>query len=337
MLPGRGEAPRLLMRVNMVVKAELHCHIEGAASTALVAAQARKYGAKIDCLIDGDNFVWTDFTTFLKAYDLAAALFRTEEDYALLAQSYFDSIAEDGAIYGEIFISTNHAQSCGLDPKLYVEGLAEGMRRAKANTGIETRMVATGLRHMGPEGVDEAAEWLLANPHPLITGWGMAGEERMHNPKDFARSFEKMRDAGYGITVHAGELVGWQSVADALDWLKPARIGHGVRAIENPDLVKRLADEQIVLECCPGSNISLKVFPDFKSHSFMKLRAADVPVTLSSDDPPYFATSLHHEYDVIGRQHFGLTDAELTEITRTAVKAAFVDKATKAALLAKVR
>ena len=320
----------------MVVKAEIHCHIEGAASTQLVAGQARKYGVDIDGLINGEDFVWTDFTTFLKAFDKAAALFRTEEDYALLAQTYFESIAADGAIYGEIFISTNHAQSCGLDPKLYVSGLAEGMRRAKANTGIETRMIATGLRHMGPEGVDEAAEWLLKNPHPLITGWGMAGEERMHHPKDFARSFDKMRDAGYGITVHAGELVGWQSVADALDWLKPSRIGHGVRAIENPDLVKRLADEQIVLECCPGSNISLNVFPSFEAHSFMKLRAAGVPVTLSSDDPPYFATSLKHEYDVIGKQHFGLSDAELTEITRTAIQAAYVDEDTRKLLLAKV-
>lgn len=320
----------------MVVKAEIHCHIEGAASTALVATQARKYGVNIDGLISGENFIWTDFTTFLKAFDKAAALFRTEDDYALLAQTYFESIAADGAIYGEIFISTNHAQSCGLDPKLYVCGLAEGMRRAKANTGIETRMIATGLRHMGPEGVDEAAQWLLANPHPLITGWGMAGEERMHHPKDFARSFDKMRDAGYGITVHAGELVGWQSVADALDWLKPTRIGHGVRAIENPDLVKRLAEEQIVLECCPGSNISLGVFPSFEAHSFMKLRAAGIPVTLSSDDPPYFATSLKHEYDVIGRQHFGLSDAELTGITRTAINAAFVDEDTRKALLARI-
>ncbi len=320
----------------MAVKAEIHCHIEGAASTALVAAQALKYGVNIDGLIDGEHFVWTDFTTFLKAFDKAAALFRTEEDYALLSQTYFESIAADGAVYGEIFISTNHAQSCGLDPKLYVSGLAEGMRRAKADTGIETRMIATGLRHMGPEGVDEAAEWLLANPHPLITGWGMAGEERMHHPKDFARSFDKMRGAGYGITVHAGELVGWQSVADALDWLKPSRIGHGVRAIENPDLVKRLADEQIVLECCPGSNISLGVFPSFEAHSFMKLRAAGIPVTLSSDDPPYFSTSLKHEYDVIGKKHFGLSDAELSEITRTAIKAAYVDEDTRMALLAKV-
>lgn len=321
----------------MVVKAELHCHIEGAASTELVAAQAQKYDVNIDGLINGADFVWHDFTSFLRAYDKAAALFRTEEDYALLSQTYFESIAADGAIYGEIFISTNHAQSCGLDPKLYIEGLAEGMRRAKANTGIETRMIATGLRHMGPEGVDEAVRYLIANPHPLITGWGMAGEERMHHPKDFVRSFDMARDAGLGITVHAGELVGWQSVADALDYLKPDRIGHGVRAIENPDLVKRLADEQIVLECCPGSNISLKVFPDFASHSFLKLRAAGIPVTLNSDDPPYFATSLKREYDEIGSVHFGLSEAELLAITRTAIDAAYVDEETRSTLIQKIK
>lgn len=319
----------------MILKAELHCHIEGAASTDLVEKQARKYGVNIDGHIKGDGFAWHDFTSFLAAYDLSASLFRTAEDYALLAQTHFERIAADGAIYGEVFISTNHAQSCGLDPKEYIAGLAEGMGRAKANTGIEARMVATGLRHLGPEGVDEAARFLIANPHPLITGWGMAGEERMHHPKDFVRSFDMARDAGYGITVHAGELVGWQSVADALDHLKPTRLGHGVRAIENPDLVKRLADEKIVLECCPASNISLSVFPSFAEHSFLKLRAAGIPVTLNSDDPPYFATSLAHEYE-IGATEFGLSEAELAEITRTAIKAAFVDEATRARLLTRL-
>jgi adenosine deaminase len=319
----------------MVLKAELHCHIEGAASTALVAAQARKYNVPINGLIDGEAFVWHDFTSFLGAYDKAASLFRTEEDYALLSQTYFESIAADGAIYGEIFISTNHAQSTGLDPRAYIEGLAEGMRRAKVNTGIETRMIATGLRHLGPEGVEEAARYIIANPHPLVTGWGMAGEERVHHPKDFVRAFDMARDAGLGITVHAGELCGWQSVADALDHLRPTRIGHGVRAIENPDLVKRLADEGIVLECCPGSNISLKVFPSFAEHSFMKLRAAGVSVTLNSDDPPHFASSLKREYE-IGAQEFGLSGLELTAITRAAIQAAFVDEDTRTALLARL-
>ena len=319
----------------MVLKAELHCHIEGAASTALVARQAAKYGVNIDGHIKDGGFVWRDFTSFLASYDLSASLFCTVEDYALLSQTYFESIASDGAIYGEIFISTNHAQSIGLDPKEYVEGLAEGMRRAKAGTGIESRMIATGLRHLGPEGVEEAACWLIANPHPLISAWGMAGDERMHHPKDFVRAFDMARDAGLGITVHAGELVGWQSVADALDFLKPSRIGHGVRAIENPELVKRLADERIVLECCPGSNISLGVFPSFAAHPFMQLRAAGVPVTLNSDDPPYFATSLSYEYE-IGAKEFGLNNNELLEITKAAISAAYVDEPTRAKLLARL-
>ena len=319
----------------MVLKAELHCHIEGVASTRLVARQAQKYGVNIDGLIKDNEFVWHDFTSFLGAYDKAASLFCTEEDYAVLAQTYFEGIATDGAIYGEIFISTNHARSTGLEPRAYVEGLAEGMRRAKASAGIEGRMIATGLRHLGPEGVEEAALYIIANPHPLITGWGMAGEERMHHPKDFIRAFDMARGAGLGITVHAGELAGWQSVADALDHLKPSRIGHGVRAIENPDLVKRLADERIVLECCPASNISLGVFPSFAEHPFMKLRAAGVPVTLNSDDPPYFATSLKREYD-IGAEEFGLSEPELADITRTALNAAFVDEATRGRLLARL-
>jgi adenosine deaminase len=97
-----------------------------------------------------------------------------------------------------------------------------------------------------------------------VTGFGMAGEERFGDPKDFARAFDIAREAGLGITVHAGELAGWESVAAALDHIRPSRIGHGVRAIENPDLVRRIADEGVVLEICPVSNIELKVFPSFR-------------------------------------------------------------------------
>ncbi|MEO1749713.1 MAG: adenosine deaminase, partial [Pseudomonadota bacterium] len=139
----------------------------------------------------------------------------------------------------------------------------------------------------------------------------------------------------FAITVHAGELVGAQSVRDALDYLKPARIGHGVRAIEDPELVKRLADEDIVLEVCPGSNIVLDVFPDFPSHPFAQLRDAGVKVTLSSDDPPHFQTSIGREYE-IARDYFGLTDDELRAVTRQAIDAAFVDDDTRMQLLQKL-
>ena len=137
------------------------------------------------------------------------------------------------------------------------------------------------------------------------------------------------------MTVHAGELAGWESVQAALDHIRPARIGHGVRAVENPDLVRRIAAEGVVLEVCPVSNIELKVFPDFASHPFPALHKAGCKVTLNSDDPPYFWTTLKREYEV-AREHFGLSDKDLTAVTRTAIEAAFVDRKTRAALLARV-
>lgn len=319
----------------MVVKAELHCHIEGAASPALVEAQAAKYGADVSAIIQGDSYVWSDFTSFLHAYDLASRLFRDEEDYALLAETYLAELAAQGAIYSEFFISTDHAMGAGLNPEAYISGLAEGMRRAREASGIDARMIATGLRHEGPEGVERAARYIAANPHPLITGFGMAGDERMHQPADFAKAFDIARDAGLAITVHAGELSGAESVRGALDHLKPARIGHGVRAIEDPALVERLAAEGVVLEVCPGSNISLGIFPSYEAHPFPKLRDAGVKVTLSSDDPPFFHTSLAQEYDT-ARTWFGMDDEALVETTRISIEAAFVDSQTRARLLARL-
>lgn len=317
----------------MILKAELHCHIEGAASPELVRRKAAVYGVDTSSFIQEGRFVWSDFTSFLRAYDIAAGLFRTGEDYADLAEDYLLSLARQGTIYSEVFISTDHAISAGVAPPDYIEGLAEGMRRAQFATGIESRMIATGLRHMGPEAVERAARYIAAHPHPLVTGFGMAGDERMHRPSDFTRAFDIARDAGLGITVHAGELCGWESVGDALDALRPARIGHGVRAIENAALVRRLAEEQVVLECCPGSNIALAVFSGFESHPFAALRDAGVAVTLNSDDPPYFHTDIAREYE-IARTHFGLDDDALRDVTRTAITAAFVDGDTRTRLFA---
>lgn len=319
----------------MVLKAELHCHIEGAAAPALAKRQAAQYGVDLSGILEDGAYRWSDFTEFLRCYDLIAGLFRTADDYALLAHTHLTDLAGQGCIYAEIFISTDHAQMIGLAPEAYIDGLARGIAQANEETGIECRMVATGLRHSGPEAVERAARYVADNPHPLITGFGMAGDERMHHPRDFAGAFAIARDAGLQITVHAGELVGAQSVRDALDHLAPERIGHGVRAIEDPSLVERLAREGVVLEICPASNIALKVFADYAAHPFAALREAGVKVTLSSDDPPHFGSSLAHEY-AIARDHFGLDDEALTGITRIAIEAAFCDENTRARLIARL-
>ncbi|EHK59383.1 adenosine deaminase [Allomesorhizobium alhagi] len=319
----------------MPLKAELHCHIEGAAAPELVIRQAQKYGKDVSPYIQNGSFVWHDFTSFLKAYDFAADLFRTEDDYARLSEYYLTSLARDGAIYSEIFTSPDHATKAGLSPQAYTDALGEGMARAKAKTGIEGRMIVTGVRHVGLESIEAAARFAARCGHPLVTGFGVAGDERNGDIEDYVRAFEIAREAGLGITIHAGEFGGWESVQAALDHIRPSRIGHGVRAIENPDLVKRIAAEGVVLECCPGSNIALKVFDSYAEHPFPALLATGCKVTLNSDDPPYFWTTLKHEYD-IAAEHFGMSDKDLTAVTRTAIEAAFVDRKTKAQLLARL-
>jgi len=319
----------------MVVKAEIHCHIEGAVSPDLALRQADRYGVDLSAFVQNGTYVWHDFTSFSAAYDAVAGLFRNERDFALLAETYLSSLARDGAIYSEIFISPDHAEKSGLSPAAYTTALGEGIERARAKTGIEGRMIVTGVRQFGVESIEAAARFAAKCRHPLVSGFGLAGDERTGDVEDYVRAFEIAREAGLGVTIHAGELMGWESVQAALDHIRPSRIGHGVRAIENPDLVKRIAGEGVVLEVCPGSNVALNLFPSFAEHPFKALRAAGCKVTLSSDDPPFFHTSLKAEYDA-ARDHFSLTDKELAAVTRTAIEAAFVDRKTREQLLARL-
>ncbi len=316
-------------------KAELHCHIEGATPPELALAQAEKYGVDTSAIIRDKAYVWEDFTSFVKCYDAIASLFKTEEDYALLAEAYLTELAEAGTIYSEIIVSPDHGNTIGLGAHAYLEGLATGMEAARQKTGIESRMLITGIRHLGPESVIRTAEFAARREHKLVTGFNLAGEERIHKVADFARAFDIVRDAGLGLTIHAGELSGAFSVRDALDHVRPSRISHGVRAIEDADLVRRLADEGVVLEVCPGSNISLQVFPDFASHPLRALHEAGVRVTLNSDDPPFFHTSLAQEYDIASAV-MGFSDDEINGMTRTAIEAAFVDEATRQRLLTRI-
>jgi len=152
---------------------------------------------------------------------------------------------------------------------------------------------------------------------------------------DYAPAFDIAREAGLGLTIHAGEVCGPFSVIDALDLVRPARIGHGVRAVEDPELVARLRDLGTVLEVCPGSNIALGIYPDFVSHPLRRLKQAGVRVCLNSDDPPFFHTSLAREYQ-IASETMGLSEQEIDGMTRTALEAAFVDEETRGRLLARL-
>jgi adenosine deaminase len=316
----------------VVPKAELHVHLEGTAPPHLIRRIAERNGLRVpDGVFAGpDRFAWRDFLDFLHTYDMAASVIRTGADYRDVTYEYLRSCAEQGAIYVELIASPDHAALVGLSDEGHIGGIAAGIDAARAEHGIEGRILLTCIRNFGVEQALRIAAYAAGRPHPYVVGFQMAGDEAGYPPEPFADAYEVAAQAGLGCTVHAGEWAGPESVRGALE-LPVTRISHGVRAIEDPGLVRELAERSIVLECCPTSNVALGVFESYDAHPLNALREAGVRVTLGSDDPPHFGASVGGEYQV-ARERFGMDERELREVTRTAIDASFAEPELRAAL-----
>jgi adenosine deaminase len=316
--------------------AELHVHLEGTATPALVRKIAARNGLKVpDGLFAGpDRFAWDGFLDFLAAYDRAASVIRTGEDYRDIAYEYLARQAADGVLYVELTASRDHARLSGLTDAEHWEGIAAGIDDARAHHGIEARILSSAVRNFGVEKAVEVAREAASRPHPYVVGFSLAGDEAGFPPGLFAEAFAIAAAAGLGCTVHAGEWAGADSVRAALE-LPVSRLSHGVRAIEDPALVAELAARGTVLEVCPTSNVALGVFGSYEEHPLRTLVDAGVRVTLGSDDPPYFGATAAGEY-ALARERFGLTEDQVLDITRTAVDAAFAEPDLRATLRQRV-
>jgi adenosine deaminase len=312
-----------------VPKVELHVHLEGTAPPDLIRRIAERNVLELPdgLLAAPDRFAYRDFLDFLDTYDKAASVIRTAEDYRDITYEYLVRCAREGAIYVELTASPDHAKLVGLTDEEHIEGIARGIDDARDETGIEGRILISCVRNFGVESALRIARYAAGRPHPYIVGFSMAGDEQNHPPGEYAEVFAIAADAGLGCTVHAGEWAGPESVRGALE-LPVSRIAHGVRSVEDPSLVAELAERGVVLECCPTSNVVLGIYPSYEEHPLPDLRAAGVEITLGSDDPPYFGASIGGEYAVC-RERFGFTDDELSEITSTAIDAAFCDDGLK--------
>jgi adenosine deaminase len=316
-----------------VPKAELHVHLEGTATPDLVRRIAKRNGLDVPqgVFAAPDRFAWRDFLDFLDTYNLVCSCIRTGEDYRDITYEYLAGCARDGAIYVELTASIDHSRIAGIADAEHWEGIAAGIDDARRDHGIEARILSVAVRNYGVERAIEIAEATAARPHPYVVGFSLAGDEAGYPPEPFLEAYRIAHAAGLGCTVHAGEWAGAESVRGALE-LPVTRISHGVRAIEDPALVAELARRQITLEVCPTSNVVLGVFPTYEEHPFTALRAAGVPLTLGSDDPPYFGASVGGEY-AVAREHFGLSDEELLGLTRTAIEASFAEPRLQSKLL----
>ena len=319
-----------------VPKAELHVHLEGTAPPALIRRLAARHGVPVPegVFKSDDEFEWSDFLHFLRTYDLAASVIRTPEDYRDVTFEYLSGCAAEGAVYVELIASPDHAAAVGLADEDHYAGIAQGIDDARDAHGIEARIVIAAIRNLGVEAAEAIARRHAHARHPYVVGFNLVGDEAAWSASLFARAYEIAAGSGLGCTVHAGEHDGPSSVRAALE-LPITRMSHGVRAIEDPALVAELAERGIVLEVCPSSNVATGVFPSYDDHPLGALREAGVRVTLGSDDPPYFGCSIGAEY-AVAREHHGLEEEQLIDVTRLAVGAGFAEDAVKEGLIARL-
>lgn len=312
-------------------KIELHLHLEGAAPPAFIRGLAREKSIDISGIFDAKGgYRYTDFRDFIRVYEAATTTLTTPEDYRRLTLAVLEQSAASGVIYSETFLSPDFCGGRDLGAwREYLHAIREAADEAERTVGITLRGIITCIRHFGPGKARETARCAAETAGDWIVGFGIAGEERIGAPKDFRYSFDMAREAGLRLTAHAGEWGGPQSVRDAVQDLGVERIGHGVRAIEDPALVDELAETGIVLEVCPGSNVALGLYPSFRAHPIGEMHRRGVKVTISTDDPPFFHTTMANEYERLA-EAFEWDEGLFATIARTSLDAAFCDADTKA-------
>jgi aminodeoxyfutalosine deaminase len=294
-------------------KAELHLHLEGSVEPHTMHELAPELSAgEIDAM-----YHFTDFAGFLQAFKAVVERLRTPEDYALVARRMAERLARENILYAEVIFSAGVV----LWKKQQVTPIFRAIRQAVENCGVELRWIVDAVRHFGVEHVMQVAEEAAALAGEGVTAFGIGGDESRGPAEWFSDIYRFARQKGLRLTAHAGEAAGPESVWKALE-IGAERIGHGIRSIEDPVLVRHLADRQIPLEVCITSNVMTGVVRCVREHPVRKLYDAGVPVTLNTDDPGFFRTTLYAEYALASRE-FGFSEAELRGIADNAFRHAF--------------
>lgn len=323
--------------MTMAPKVELHLHLEGAAPPAFIRGLAQEKKMDIAGIFDETGgYAYRDFWHFLEVYEAATSTLKRPEDYYRLTLAVLEESAASGVIYSECFLSPDFCGGRDLSAwREYLQAIREAADLAEKRDGIQLRGIVTPIRHFGPEKARETARCAAETAGSWIVGFGLAGDEKIGKPKDFQWAFDAAREAGLRLTAHAGEWGGPDSVREAIADLGVERIGHGVRAIEDPALVDEIAEKGIVLEVCPGSNIALGLYPGWRQHPIHMLRERGVKVTVSTDDPPFFHTTMAKEYDRLA-EAFDWDDGVFNEISKTSAEASFCDNATRDTIMKKL-
>jgi adenine deaminase len=314
-------------------KAELHLHIEGTLEPELLFKLAQRNKVKLRFKSVAEvraAYEFTDLQSFLDIYYEGAAVLKTEEDFHDLAKAYLDKAEAQNVRRAEIFFDPQTHTARGVPMKTVIGGLSQALSKSKISTGL----ILCFLRHLDEEDALKTLDAALPFQDKLLAV-GLDSGEKGNPPSKFKKVFAKARAAGLRAVAHAGEEGPPAYIWEALDILKAARIDHGVRCLEDPKLVDRLAKEQIPLTVCPLSNVKLRVFDKLADHNLRELLKRGLRVTINSDDPAYFGGYVEDNF-AEAKKALALTHLELRTLAVNSFEASFLPEAEKRRLIAEV-
>ena len=310
-------------------KIELHVHLEGTVRPATLLDIARRNGEAlpVDTVPELEKlYEFTDFAHFIDVWILTTNCLRTVDDFRQVVVDYAAEAAGFGAVYLEGIFSPSERVLRGIAWDTIFTGYTEGIVEARERYGVTMLLTPDIYRTLDPEVAQECARQAVRYADRGIVGLGLGGMEPAGPAAPYARAFAIAREGGLALVPHAGEAAGADSVREILAY-DPARIRHGIRAVEDPGVLAEIVDRGIVLDVCPTSNLRTRVVPTVDAHPLPALRAAGVPCTINTDDPAMFGTDLGHEYAVAASLGVSAADAYAAGLA-----GALCDDATRARL-----
>ncbi|MGC4807285.1 adenosine deaminase [Micromonospora sp. DT233] len=320
-------------------KVELHVHHVGSASPRIVAELAARHAGRSPVPADpdalADYFAFRDFAHFIEIYLSVVDLIRDPEDVWLLTHEVARELARQQVRYAELTVTPYSHVRRGIPAPAFCEAIEDARKRAEADFGIALRWCFDIPGEAGLAAAEETLRICLDERPDGLVGFGLGGPEIGVPRPQFKPYFDQARAAGLRSVPHAGETTGPQTVWDALRDLGAERIGHGISAAEDPRLLAHLAERRIPLEVCPTSNVRTRAVASLDAHPLPRLVEAGVLVTINSDDPPMFGTTLNDEYAVAARL-LGLGRDGVAALAADAVHASFLEPGEQARLTAEI-
>ena len=328
---------RLPELLRAMPKAELHIHIEGSLEPELIFALAQRNGvtlpyASVEALRAA--YAFTDLQSFLDIYYAGASVLLQEQDFYDMAWAYFKRAAHDNVVRAELFFDPQTHTARGVPMGVVIGGLRRACVDAGTQLGVSADLILCFLRHLSEADAFDTLEQALPYSDQFI-GVGLDSSELGHPPEKFARVFARCRALGLRVVAHAGEEGPPDYIWQALDVLKAERIDHGVRCLEDPALVARLAAGRMPLTVCPLSNLKLCVVNDLADHPMKRLLDAGLCATVNSDDPAYFGGYMNANFEQTVRA-LNLTADDVIQLARNSVDASFVSAERRQALFQKI-